>query len=433
MKPRVLIPFLALAALAVAQDPLTGRESTAHFEIRFRPGSRAEASVDRVKAVVEDDLARILRELGLKDFPFTIQLSLYDDVAELQRITGVPSGGHSTTLQSHVPHDNDQTRVHELVHVIAEKFTEVRGSEARNLFFAEGLANAVLRFVDGVSVDAVAAFHKRRGDLPSMAEMHALTDFYAFLPKHPGFGAYDVAGSWMRYLLDTYGAAKVRQYYMGTPVKDAFGKELPEIEQGWHARLDAVVLRAGLQALLQQRLARSAAERNAGEAQLSAEVLGPESEWRALGEGALVTGAPGKWTENGFELSGVKNDGDWCIARIAGEPVGDGIVRCTARALPGCYGVQIQIGSKCQALVLRGQGTFLYTERGGTGHDGKVQLGDAPVQIVLRRRGKQGSIWIDGRLVAEGPVDPEPGQVGIGSVGGKARFTGVALRRLDGR
>src|SRR5262249_9328125 len=138
-------------------------------EIRFVPGSRAEASVDRVAAVVEDDLKRILGELGLTAFPHTIRLYLYDDVPELQRLTGGHSGGHSTTLESHVPQDNDQTRVHELVHVVAEQFTE-KGSEARNLFIAEGLANAVLRYVDGVSVDAVAAFHKRRGDLPSLAE-----------------------------------------------------------------------------------------------------------------------------------------------------------------------------------------------------------------------------------------------------------------------
>src|SRR5690348_11310438 len=104
---QALVPFLFLAA-ALAQDPRTGVERTAHFEIRFVPGSRAEASVDRIKAVVEDDLQRILGELGLHGFKHTIRLYLYDDVPELQRLTGVHSGGHSTTLESHVPHDNDQ-------------------------------------------------------------------------------------------------------------------------------------------------------------------------------------------------------------------------------------------------------------------------------------------------------------------------------------
>jgi hypothetical protein len=117
------------------------------------------------------------------------------------------------------------------------------------------------------------------------------------------------------------------------------------------------------------------------------------------------------------------------VARL-GKELGDAMVRCTAEPLPGCFGVQIQLGPHCQAMVLRGQGTFLYTEVGGVGHDGKVQLADRPVQIVLRRRGGQGSIWVDGRLVAEGPVEARAGRLGVGCVGGGARFTGIAVRRL---
>src|SRR5262245_18140944 len=115
---------LLAALLAVpfpAQEPdriLTGSEKTAHFEIRFRPGSRSEASVDRVAVVAEQDLQKILQELALPDFKHTIRLYLYDDVPELQKITrNSGAAGYSTTLVSHVPHDNDQTRLHELVHV----------------------------------------------------------------------------------------------------------------------------------------------------------------------------------------------------------------------------------------------------------------------------------------------------------------------------
>ena len=425
--------LLWCCALAAQDSPLTGTERTAHFAIHWRPGSRAEASVDRVQNVVEADLARILAELGLRDFPHTIDLWLYDDVAELQRLTGVPSGGHSTTLQSHVPHDNDQTRVHELVHVVAEQFEE-SGTENRNLFFAEGLANAVLRFVDGVSVDAVAAFHRRRGDLPSMVEMHALRDFYAWLREHPSVGAYDVAGSWMRYLLDTYGADKVRRYYKGVPVRDAFGAELGAIEKGWHARLDALQLRPGTQALLQQRHARSAADKNPAEAKLGPAILGPAAEWRPIGRGALVDGKHGRWLRDGdadeLELDGVKNEGDWCTARLLPDDVGDAMVRCTASALPGCFGVKVQLGGRCQGLLLRGQGTFLYTDAGGVGHDAAVQLGDRPVQLVFRRRGARVSIWIDGVLVAEADIAAPAAPFAVGCVGGKARFTDIALRRL---
>src|SRR5262245_23444917 len=119
--------FALFAAVAAAQDPakvLTGVEKTPHFEIRFRPGSHAEASVDRVAALVEADLKKIVEELAFPEFKHTIRLYLYDDVAELQKVTGVPAAGYSIPLESHVPHDNDQTRLHELVHVVAEKLPE---------------------------------------------------------------------------------------------------------------------------------------------------------------------------------------------------------------------------------------------------------------------------------------------------------------------
>ncbi|HEX5052956.1 MAG TPA: hypothetical protein VFZ65_14365, partial [Planctomycetota bacterium] len=241
---RALAVCAITTLLPAQQSQLPIAERTEHFAIHCRPGSRAEASVDRTASLVEADLAHILQELGLKEFPHTIDLFLYDDEHDLQQSTGVAASGYSVPLASHVPHDNDQTRVHELVHVVAEKFTE-HGPEPRNLFFAEGLANAVLRFVTGVHVDAVAAFHRRRGDLPSLAEVQGAPDFYKWLQQHPHVDGYDVAGSWLRFLLDAYGAEAVRRYYRGVPAREAFGKPLDELEAAWHARLDAVVLRPG--------------------------------------------------------------------------------------------------------------------------------------------------------------------------------------------
>jgi hypothetical protein len=425
---RRLVGTLGLAALAAAQEPLGGSVKTAHFDVRFREGSRAEASVDRVASLVEADLARILAELGTKDFAPTIRLCLYDDVAELQRVTGVPAAGFSVPLCSHVPHDNDQTRVHELVHVVAERFRE-HGSESRNLFFAEGLANAVLRYVDGVHVDCVAAFHKQRGDLPAMGEVHALPDFYAWLREHPFVGSYDVAGSWMRFLLDAHGAAKVRRYYKGVPAKEAFGKDVAALEQEWHAHLDTVALRAGTKRLLQQRLGRTAAERDPDAGALAG-LLEPASAWLQLD--AVAGGDAAKTEADGvgkaLALTGAANVGDWCEARFDGDH-GDAVVRCTVEPQGTCFGVKIQLGGDCQAIVLRGQGAFLYCKSRAAAHDGSIALGRT-VQIVLKRRGTRASMWVDGNLVLEGEVDAAAAPVGIGCVGGPARFREVAVRTL---
>ena len=124
----------------------------------------AGAALDESRARLEQE-ARILARLEFPEFKHLIKLYLYDDVEELQRITGVAgAGGFSVPLAMHLPYDNDQTRLHEMVHVVAEKLPE-KGGESRSLFFAEGLANAVLEFVTGVHVDAVAAFYKKTGKL----------------------------------------------------------------------------------------------------------------------------------------------------------------------------------------------------------------------------------------------------------------------------
>jgi hypothetical protein len=424
------LALLLLAPVPARQQesPLTGREKTDRFELHFRPGSRAEAAVDRIAFLVEGDLDHILEELGLTKFPHTIQLYLYDDVAELQRITGQPSAGHSGPLESHVPYDSDQTRVHELVHVVAEKFAE-SGSEPRNLFFAEGLANAVLRYVHDLPVDAVAAFHKERGDLPTLTEVHAIEDFYEWLHRHPGVNGYDIAGSYVRYLLDTYGPAKVRRYYVGVPAKTAFGVDLAAIERAWHARLDAVELRPGARALLEERTPMTAAQRNPAEAKLSEAILGPGSAWREVKRGRLADGEPGSFGSDGvLALSGEKSQGDWCVVRPDEEPLGDGMVRCLLQ--PGeAFGVQLQLGSRCQAMVLRGQGAFLYDEGTSVVHVPQVELGEA-VELVLRRKAGKASLWVDGALVAEAQMDGAPARLGVGCVGGKARARELRVRRL---
>jgi hypothetical protein len=422
------IPCLALLLGLAAHAPgakLTGFEKTDHFEIRSRPGSRAEASVDRMLHAAEEDLQRILRALELKDFEHVIRL-LYDDVPELQALTGARTGGHSTTLESHVPHDNDQTRLHELVHVVAEQFTE-KGSEERNLFAAEGLANAVLRFVDGVPVDAVAAFYRRREELPPLAEMMA-GDFYAWLEQHPGFGAYDVAGSFFRYLLDTHGAAKVRKYYKGQSARDAFGADLVVLERRWRERLAGVKLHPGLEALLTERLVRlTAADRNPEEAKLDASILGPASRWKKLDGAALVSGDPGSWSGSELRVSGEESQGDWSVVRFAKELHGDALVGCIAEPQADCFGVQIQLGIRCQAMLLRGQGAFLYDDNHAVAHEPAARFPETPVEIVLRRKDGKASIWVDGVLVAEGEVDGTPAELGVGCVGGRARFTEIAV------
>lgn len=433
--PGSLAPAGADASATQSASPTIFSEvvRTRHFEVRCRSGSRAEASIDRVAGLVEAELARILDELDWRDFDQTLQIFLYDDVDELSRITGTSgNAGFSIPGQMHIPHDNDQTRQHEMVHVVAEKLPE-KGDEPRNLFFAEGLANAILRYVHGVPVDAVAAFYQRRGQLPSLAEIHAIGDFYAWLAAHPGFNGYDVAGSYLRYLLDTYGARKTRRYYCGVAAKKAFGVNLAEIEKGWHKRLAEVDLRSGLLALLRERAGEEVTFTRyvPPDQTLDAQTLGPAREWTELTQPIADVTGPGTFERSGDDYLGRSpaDNGTWTIGRL-GDELGNAMVRMRATpAKTACWGVQIQLGESCQAMVI-GMGAFIYTEQGGIAHDANLKLTDAPIDIVLRRVDGKATMWINGELALSANVAATPAPVGIGVVMGEARFGQVMVRPL---
>lgn len=434
--PPLLLPLLpSFLSLFLGADPaaaLTESVKTERFEIRFRPGSRAEASVDRVAALAEKELTAILARLEFGPWRETIRVFLYDDVAELQKITGTQASGYAIPLELHLPHDNDQTRIHEMVHVVAERFKET-GTETRNLFFAEGLANAVLEFVHGVHVDAVAAFEKKRGALPSLAEIHALPDFYTWLAAHPGVNGYDIAGSYMLFLLDTYGPAKVRQYYKGVPAKKAFGLDVDALEKKWHARLELAKarLRPGLEALLAEKAGLPAefTRFERPEDRLTDDILGQKKDFVPLTHLERKGNGIGEWKKGpkGPLGSAPADKGDWSEATLGLTQFASVIVK--ARAVPkgSCYGVKVTLGPKCQAIVL-GTGAFLYNEIGGVAFDPNTKLGSKPVEIVLRRLGGDASIWVDGRLVLEGKVDGGLAPVSIGVVQGSAEFEEVAAR-----
>ncbi|MBL8768759.1 MAG: hypothetical protein JNL94_15395 [Planctomycetes bacterium] len=427
---------LLFAAALFASDPfhpddiLTGVVKTDHFVIRFREGSRAEASVDRVMVAAEADLARILARLEFPQFSETITLYLYDDVVELRKITQTQSDGVSVTRTSHVPHDNDQTRLHELVHVVAE-FLPEKGDEPRSLFFAEGIANAVLEHVHGIHVHSVAAFEMRRGMLPSLDELHRDPDFYGWLARHPGVNGYDIGGSYVLHLFETYGVKKTRRYYKGASAKEAFGKSLADVEKGWHARLAKVQLRPGLEQLLRERSGQPAQFTKYVEPDglLTPQLLGPPAEWTALKPKQATGNGVGSFARDGdaWVLEGPRDSGDWAECVLSDATYGDAWVKCRAEPVGDCFGVKLILGPKCQALLIGG-GSFIYTDIGGIAHDADVKCAGKPVDIVLRRVGGKATVWFDGVKVLEANVPGDAAPVSIGVVQGSAKFTDVAVR-----
>jgi len=417
----------ARAAGGDAAAVLTETLKTDHFDVHVRPGSRAAAAAERTGAAAERDLAFIAEALAVKrDARF--HLFLYDDLDELARITGTKgTGGFSWNDQCHVPWDNDQTRLHELVHVVAYRIPKA-GDEPRNLFFAEGLANAVLEHVHGVPVHAVAAFYRRRKSLPQLAEMTGAPDFYAWLRERPGFNAYDVAGSWLLHLLREHGAEKVKRYYAGMPARRAFGADEAALEKSWHAALDRFVLRPEVETLLRQRAGEKVEFPRWEPAY--ATVLGKSEEWIPVLDADLRPGDGGSWSREGGEVKGRAAGGDWSVCEFGTAKYGDAAVRVRVDLSGGCGALQVRLGPGCQGMLV-GNGAFVWRDGAATASNPAVALGARrEVDLLLVRRGEIAEVWVDGRQAVTGPCGTGEAPPGVGLVNGTVVVREIAVRRL---
>ena len=172
------------------------------------------------------------------------------------------------------------------------------------MFFVEGMANTMLEFVHGVSVDAVAKYYRLRNKLPALASMTDPKDFYAWMRLRPRFNAYDVAASYLKFLLDTYGAKKTVRYYTGTSATKSLGASEATLEQAWHEHLDAFVLRPEVETLLALRHQEDVAFSKLPSAGTLDPASIPASQFERLSDASLVPERSDSWVREGKTIKG---------------------------------------------------------------------------------------------------------------------------------
>jgi hypothetical protein len=136
---------------------------------------------------------------------------------------------------------------HEVVHLYSSAFGMTVS------LFSEGLAVAYQVNApagettpkwSGVALDELARTFRQQGRLPSIV---SIADNAAFRAIDPNV-AYPVSGSFVRYLIDTYGLASIKQLYGATRPTDSgdrvaavfatvYGRSLADAERDWQARL----------------------------------------------------------------------------------------------------------------------------------------------------------------------------------------------------
>ncbi|MDJ0521480.1 MAG: hypothetical protein QNJ90_05335 [Planctomycetota bacterium] len=436
-RPKTSLAVLALILLAVPtawagpEQTHTGVYKTEHFEIRYRPGSRAGAAVERDGARAERDLARICRQLDVAN-DGRYRLFLYDDSAELgaiNKLTGV--GAFAAGKDVHTPFGDDQTRAHEIAHVVTARLPK-SGDEPRNMFFPDGISNALLEHVHGIPVHAVAKFYRMRKQLPPLAEMTGAKDFYAWLRKRPRFNGYDVAASWFRFLLDAYDVKSVKAYYTGTPPAEAFGQPLSVLEKAWHEHLDGFALRKEVELLLRKKAGEDVRfDRYALDPflRLPADLRGKPKDWKDV-TSARLKSSDKAWSREKGVLRGTTKSMHWSWSELGTKALGDGAIHVQFEPAARCVGVAVSFGQATRAL-LTNAGTFLYFgDHQRAGSRAEVLRGGRPVQMVLVQRDGQAQIWVDGVKVVERALEGGKGVPLLGIAGGATVVRAVRIRRL---
>lgn len=229
---------------------LTEAVRTKHFVLRFRPSGNVVKSAANIGAVAERELARICAALEVRnDESYTF--FLFEDAQDFRATTKMPEpvAGFANRGAVFVVFDDQQAMIHELVHLVVH----AKIGESKSLAKTEGLANALLESSHGLQVHAWAKYYRATGQLPSLSTLLTARDLSPAADPDRRVNVYDIAASWMRFILETYGAAGLKQYYLEHDPEKIFARPLASVEQAWLAKLDAYSLRPEVSALLATR------------------------------------------------------------------------------------------------------------------------------------------------------------------------------------
>ena len=215
-----------------------------HFVIHVRPGGPAEAVAEAACRDLEFRLAEQREVLGLA--PSRIYHAyLYDSPRHKAALIGAGRTSIARPWQGqlHIAFAGVGTRLtaHELAHL----YSGEAAPGALAIPVSYGIL-PIVGLIEGVAValepprllaplhDHAAAI-RRLGIAPSMASLMEPTGFWS----HAGGKAYTLAGSFVRWLMETRGARTVTHLYEGATFEDATGESLETLEAEWNAALDA--------------------------------------------------------------------------------------------------------------------------------------------------------------------------------------------------
>lgn len=244
---------------------LGGRYETDHFIIYYNGGSSIGDYIELIGEDHEFRLAQVVRTLGVAP-EYKIVSYLFADPRQKQRMMGArnvymakPWRYEIYLNHSGFPH---QVLRHEIAHVVAGEFGDpIFGVSA------SGVLGLPLRFnvglIEGtaVAVDWPDHFNKPltpHQSVKALTELDMAPPISSLLSTRflavSSARSYTVSGSFVRFLLETYGVERLKKLYRsGGDIAGVYGKSLAELETEWRAMIDATPLPEGAAEIIRER------------------------------------------------------------------------------------------------------------------------------------------------------------------------------------
>ncbi len=232
------------------EEALGGRIETAHFIIHYANTPEIEAQIAVIAEDHEFRYAQVVRQLGVAPSG-KLRSFYFADRDQKARWMGARDVEMAKPWRREIyldhrsfPHGSLR---HEIAHAVASEFGDpifgvamqkIHGIPLASPGLIEGLAVAIDwpggydRLTPHEAVRALMAMGKR----PSIAQLLSL-QFFTFSSAT----GYTTAGSFLRFLLETYGPERLRKIYRsGGEFEDAYGKPLRVLEGEWVAMLQTI-------------------------------------------------------------------------------------------------------------------------------------------------------------------------------------------------
>ncbi len=363
-----------------------------HYRAEHLTAEQLDAAAE-ANAGAFRDLERLLE----MKYEGDIHIFLYRDRGDLKERTQADAIAFGTGTRS-IHQSHDFRGPHELCHIFAVQFPHGPDSFT-DPFVVEGLATAVAESDQNVPIHSWATVYARARRLPPLWQFR-----WRWMENTPpGVHPYHVAASFVGYLIETHGIAKVKQWYVNaTEAQAVLGQSFPDLERRWRRWLAARTVEPEHEQHVLARL-------GLGDAKIPEGLM---AAGERLFDGQSLAGLdpelPACWQVRDGRLIGT-HDGPWTSLSSHGQHAPLTAARVRFRLVSGdAFKVCIDpAGHSMREAIFARWSAYLTCEDGFTGNEG-APLDDSDWhEAVLVHSGGQWRAYLDGLRVLQCPA-PAP-------------------------